>query len=343
MATIRIIAPAMLAFTLRAAAQCPFDPTITPDDLILCPNEQGELTTQVYDAYQWYKDGVAIPNANAQTLPVDQFNDAGYTFTVEATLNGCTEMSPGVLVDGWAFLPPYVIQSGDEPLYFNENGVAHHCLGDTVLLVFSFTNNVTWTNNGVAIPGEITSVLEVTATGNYSASGAPSICPDMIMPLGLEVSLVFLEPTQPVIEQNDDQLCAVPAGIAHQWFLNGEALAGTAACITPTAPGAYTVEATYAVDCSMASEPFLITSLDELAGHRAPRVFPSPSSTEVTVELPAGMPSGKWMLMDGTGREVLRGTFPLQAPLRLDVSALAPGNYWLRLPGQPLVPLSVVR
>lgn len=343
MNSLRAITPLLVGIGLHASAQCPFDPTITPTDLILCPNEQGVLTTQVYDAYQWYKEGELIPNATGQTLAVDQFNDAGYTFTVEATLDGCTEMSPGVLVDGWAFLPPYVIHSGDEPLFVDGNGVAHHCLGDTVLLVFSMTNNITWTNNGVVIPGETASILEVTSSGNYSGSGAPSVCPEFIMSLGVEVSLEFMEPTQPVIEQNDDQLCAVPAGVDHQWFLNGEALPGSSACITPTAPGTYTVEATYAVDCSVPSEPFIITGVEDHAGHRSPRVYPMPASEEVTVDIPMSLNDGKWKLMDVTGREVLRGAMPAQSPLRFQVSGLPAGSYWLRLPGQPLVPVSVAR
>lgn len=343
MISLRAITPLLLGIGLQASAQCPFDPTITPTDLILCPNEQGVLTTQAYDAYQWYKEGVLIPNATGQTLAVDQFNDAGYTFTVEATLDGCTEMSPGVLVDGWAFLPPYVIQSGDEPLFIDENGVAHHCLGDTVLLVFSMTNNITWTNNGVVIPGETASILEVTSSGNYSGSGAPSVCPEFIMSLGVEVSLEFMEPTQPAIEQNDDQLCAVPAGVDHQWFLNGEALPGSSACITPTAPGAYTVDATYAVNCSVPSEPFIITGVEDHASHRAPRVYPTPASDEVTVDISIAVHGGKWKLMDVTGREVMRGAMPPQSPLRFEVSGLPAGSYWLRLPGQPLVPVSVAR
>jgi hypothetical protein len=104
----------------------------------------------------------------------------------------------------------------------------------------------------------------------------------------------------------------------------------------------YTVDATYAVDCSVPSEPFIITGVDDLEGHRAPRAYPSPASTEVTIELPAGMTNGKWRLVDVSGREVMRGTIPVQSPLRMDVSALPAGNYWLRLPEQALVPLSVV-
>ena len=58
-------------------AQCPFTPTISPSTLILCPNESGTLATQVYDAYQWYKDGSPIAGATEQTLAVEQWADAG--------------------------------------------------------------------------------------------------------------------------------------------------------------------------------------------------------------------------------------------------------------------------
>jgi len=60
-----------------SVAQCPFDPTVTPADLILCPNSQGELATQSYDSYQWYKEGNPIPGATGQTLVVDAYNDSG--------------------------------------------------------------------------------------------------------------------------------------------------------------------------------------------------------------------------------------------------------------------------
>ena len=105
-----------MSAAVAATAQCPFTPTILPSDLILCPNESGTLTTQVYDAYQWNKDGSPISGATGQTLTVDQWADAGSSFTVSATLDGCTEMSAPVLVDGWVFLLPYVMHGGDEPM-----------------------------------------------------------------------------------------------------------------------------------------------------------------------------------------------------------------------------------
>src|SRR5215510_8040249 len=97
----------MFLLFVSANAQCPFDPTVTPNNLILCPNESDTLWTQVYDSYQWYKDGNLIPGATNQYYVVNAFTDGGSYFAVSATASSCTEMSPQVLVDGWAFLPPF--------------------------------------------------------------------------------------------------------------------------------------------------------------------------------------------------------------------------------------------
>src|SRR5689334_22821490 len=111
---------------------CPFDPTVTPNNLILCPNESDTLWTQVYDSYQWYKDSVLIPGATNQYYVVTS-NDAGSLFSVAATDSNCTEMSPQVLVDGWAFLPPFVMQEGDQG-WFDAQYI-HLCSGDTLILI----------------------------------------------------------------------------------------------------------------------------------------------------------------------------------------------------------------
>ena len=76
---------------IRLAAQCAFTPTITGDTL-LCPNETGVLTTQQYDAYQWYTrpfGGNAqlepVAGATQQTFEVNSA-DVPFYAVVEATL-----------------------------------------------------------------------------------------------------------------------------------------------------------------------------------------------------------------------------------------------------------------
>lgn len=50
----------LLVLSSTAWTRCTFTLTITPDDLILCPNENATLSTQAYDAYPWYRDGTLL-------------------------------------------------------------------------------------------------------------------------------------------------------------------------------------------------------------------------------------------------------------------------------------------
>jgi hypothetical protein len=165
---------------------CAHNPTVTPDNLILCPNTTDTLWTQQYDSYKWYKDGNLIPNATNQYYVVSAFNDGGSMFKVEATLNNCTEISPEVLVDGWAFLPVTVITEGLQDTL---------CAGeDTLFLIMGmpYDTDIQWTKGGIDLPGENNDTLVVTTSGVYSVSGAPSTCPDYNQSLGLQLTYTFV-------------------------------------------------------------------------------------------------------------------------------------------------------
>lgn len=86
-----------------ATAQCTHNPTVTPNNLIFCPSGGFDtLWTQNYQGYQWFKDGVLQVGDTLRYRRVTHL-DAGSMFSVDATLNGCTERSPQVMVDGWVF------------------------------------------------------------------------------------------------------------------------------------------------------------------------------------------------------------------------------------------------
>lgn len=176
---------------------CDFDPTITGDTM-MCPNGSGILTTQVYDSYQWYKrplfGGSSQPIAGAtnQTLAVTYMDDAGFYFSVEATDSSCTEMSPEVLVDGWAFASPTVATTGDFTI--GPNGEVQVCTGDTAYLEFllPYNTNITWFDNGNPIPGATSPIFTVTAAGSYTVEGAPQICPLFIQNMGIPIDVVII-------------------------------------------------------------------------------------------------------------------------------------------------------
>lgn len=333
----------LILSTGQGLAQCPFDPTITPDDLILCPNSPGELTTQAYDSYQWYKDGAPLTDETGQTLFVNAFEDAGYQFTVEATLAGCTEMSVPVLVDAWAFAGATIMTTGAEPLYFSQNGPVY-CELDTVLLVMMppFNTNVQWLNNGQPLPGATDDTLVVTTPGNFTANGEPAVCPGFVQNPGVEVGILFTAPTQPVIMMGDASMCVTPEGVAYQWYLNGAPIAGDTPCILGGVAGAYTVAVTYDPDCSIPSEPFVITGVDELAtAGNVVTLIPVPASDRLTMSSTKGI--GIWVLLDATGRIVLRGDGLGARSSMVDVSTLDIGNYRLRVVDGPAQPVVIMR
>ena len=321
----------LILATSRSLAQCLFDPTITPDDLILCPNSPGELTTQVYDSYQWYRSGAPLADETGQTLSVNAFEDAGYQFTVEATLAGCTEMSAPVLVDAWAFAGATIMTTGAEPLYFSQNGPVY-CGLDTVLLIMMspFNTNVQWLNNGQPLPGATDDTLVVTTPGNFTANGEPAVCPGFVQNPGVEVGILFTTPIQPVIMMGDASMCVTPEGVAYQWYLNGAPIAGDTPCIVPSVAGTYTVDVVYDPDCSIPSDAFLVTGVDEEEDATIISIFPSPANDRITVTAQAGSVIGQWQLLDPSGRVVLQGTGLKRTSAAIDVSTLRNGTYRLR-------------
>lgn len=335
--------PLICAFpALPALSQCTFTPTITPNAPILCPNDSALLTTEAYDAYQWYKDGDPIPGATGQTRMVHQFADAGSTFTVSATLDGCTEMSASVLVDGWVFLLPYVIHGGDEPI--NSGPDLQFCQGDTLTLTLApgFTQNIVWTNDGIPVPGETSPVLIVTTNGNYSVSAAPDVCPNAVMGIGVDIPATFLPNMQPeIVGMGDGQLCAVPSGITTQWYSAGVPI-DTTTCITATSSGPYTVFVDYGQACQTLSEPYLSFGISAPALPQ-PAISPLPASIALTIDWPAGIPKGGgWLLLDAAGRALSAGNISPTGKNTINVAGLAPGNYVLTAPGMGVRPVQVI-
>lgn len=314
-------------------AQCPFDPTIQPDPVILCPGAAEVLTTQVYDSYQWYKDGQPIPGAIQQTHAVNSANDAGSSFTVECTLNGCTEMSPPVLVDGWVFLLPFVMHEGDIEYGMGPNGELLFCEGDALLLTLMppYDTNIQWTNGGVPIPGANSPTLTVTENGVYTVSGAPSICPNFIQQLGVSIVAEFTPVVQPVIGLDMGWLCATPAGNSYQWYLNGQLLAGAdSSCIMAGIPGAYTVFVDYGLPCQVLSEPFgTTTGVGERNDRAEVMVWPNPATNTVRFQWPGTSPA-TWTVIDAAGRAIQWGEVKAQRTQDIDVSRWPSGSYTLR-------------
>jgi hypothetical protein len=194
--------------------------------------------------------------------------DAGDYFSVEATDSNCTEMSPQVLVDGWAFLPPFVIQEGDQGWF--DGLYLHLCQGDTLILILGqpYEVNIQWYNGFNPIPGATDDTLLVTASGSYSVEGAPSICPNFILQLGVHIDVIVHQPVVPFITFVNDTLYANPNATSYQWYFYLNPIPGaTNQWYYPTQPGSYTVSVADTNQCTAMSSPFVIVGLESI---RAP-------------------------------------------------------------------------
>ena len=196
-------------------AQCPHDPTLSPENLVLCPNESDTLWTQTYDSYVWYRNGEPIAGEVDSFYVIDYYVDSGAKISVEATLDGCSEFSEEVLVDGYAFLPPTVTSYGD---YTYTGEALDICINDTIILEFGlpYDLNIEWTADGVVLEGETSAILNITSdvpTGIvvYHVCGSPSVCPNMVECLGVELPVRFVD-----CSTNVDN----PSAIEHKIFPN---------------------------------------------------------------------------------------------------------------------------
>lgn len=269
------------------AAQCTFTPTVIPGQPILCPGASDTLWTQVYDSYQWYKNNNPVAGATNQFHVITQ-NDMLKQFKVAATLDGCTENSASVLVDGWVFLLPYVIQSGDQGTFDPNTQSFILCPGDTMILEMGqpYVENVQWFNNGQPIPGANNTMYYVTQSGSYTSCGAPSVCPDYQDCMLIPIDVVFSNTPQPMISQSNDTLFS-SAAPSYQWSFNGNLIPGaTSQFYVPSSSGSYSVTITDNFNCSIVSGVFNYVATGTWtpgAGQFSFSIFPNPAREQFSV------------------------------------------------------------
>lgn len=243
---------------------CPFNAEVAPSTLVLCPNSSDTLfALPAGGTYQWFKDGALITDATNPFYEVNAFDDAGFSFNVAVTIDGCTDTSESVLIDSWLFLPPAVSQSSNG--WIDVNGVTNICAGDTLTLTLlpPYDTNIQWFNGGAPIDDANDNVFYATSSGSYTVSGAPSQCPNYIQTMNIAIDVNVNIPIVPTITQSNDTLFANPQVAPYTWFFNGSPIVGqTDFFFVPTNAGLYNVMMEDANQCSGISAPFAFGLVD---------------------------------------------------------------------------------
>ncbi len=205
--------------------------------------------------YQWQVGGATISGA---TQPSYTANAAG-SYTVVITNTGaCTTTSSAIDVTVNP-APASII---------TPNGPTTFCIGGTVLLQASSGNGYTyqWLNNGIAIPGVVNNVFNVSQSGSYTVTVTDqNLCTATSAPINVNVAGVQAEITytgQPAICDGNALLLNANAGsgLSYQWQNNGTGISGaTQVSYSATSAGNYTVIVTDPNNCVSTSTPVSVS------------------------------------------------------------------------------------
>lgn len=330
-----ILVSVMSAVSLKA--QCSFDVTVSLSPIVennvYCPYDTVKLSTAGnFDTYQWYyhftnsnTGGTAISGATSPTLDIPIAEWGFAYFYVVASLNGCSEPSPAVIVDSWAFLSPAI---ASEPQ-------STYCNGDSTLITNAFCcfGTFQWYRDGEPLPGATDDSLWVTESGYYVLFATPVQCPHTTLTSGVGPSFEFVGPQVPVITLQGNTLVA-SSGPNYQWYLNGQLIQGaTSAMFQPNASGLYTVRVTDGSGCTPESAPyvFTVTAVSEPQWVTEMSFSPNPVADKLIIKNSQDQAPIYFSLFDVAGQQVT----PVQEiPAGLseyDMTNLPPATYYCRL------------
>lgn len=149
---------------------CSHTPSVYTSNAWLCNYDT--LRTQAADAYQWFVNGVPIPETGQYLVDYARYNIGG--FTVQTTLNGCSELSA-------------LFQNSPEFSGYYFDAIGDPCAGDTVAFAVLHINgslpgsgHIRWFKNSVLLPGmNDQDTLLITSSGIYECKVADpgSVCP----------------------------------------------------------------------------------------------------------------------------------------------------------------------
>ena len=322
----------LFCFSQQLFAQCDLNPTVTPSNPILCPGGTDTLWTEEFESYQWLKGNNVISGATNQFYVVTE-SDLLEEFKAVVTEQDCTDTSAAVMVDGWVFLLPYVIQSGDLGYYDPQVDANVLCHGDTMILTMGlpYQVNVQWYDSGNPIPGATNADYFVTQNGSFTACGSPDVCPNYTDCMLIPINVFFGGQQATVINQNDT-LFSTEAE-SYQWYLNGDLISGaTDAFYVPTLSGDYAVGTTDQYNCSSISEPFnfIATGIDHDASSINIEIYPNPASDFVKIILTGNhLPRQNFLIQNELAQTVLSGTMTNE--INIDISSLSNGIYFMQL------------
>lgn len=191
-----------------------------------------------YSNYQWFKDGVAISGATAQTYNITEFGDFSYTTDVGGT-GGCAGGNCCDIVVNQLTLPTASIDTlpATAVIDCNTTSIALTANGGA-----SYSWSTTETTQSINVTSAGTYTVTVTAANGCTATEAVTITEDITPP----TAGITDDSATDTLTCNDPSIDLTASGGGTYSWSTGATTAG----ITVTTPGTYTVTVTGANGCT---------------------------------------------------------------------------------------------
>ncbi|MFO7869368.1 MAG: T9SS type A sorting domain-containing protein [Bacteroidales bacterium] len=258
------------------------------------------LSTQSYNAIQWYANDTLIPDETEQIYLTRESGN----YSVEVTHdNMCRAQSNSIEV-----CVPF-------PYIFHE----HNTLISTHGATFQ------WFYENDTIFGAHDSIYHAQLTGNYSV--------DVTLQSGCTSRSNTLNICYPVptISIQENNVLESSLGLSYQWYLNDSIIDGaTARLYVPQEAGTYTVELTNLEECTGFSDPVFTypTNIDSLTILEDILVYPNPFSDILTLIIPETFIGSQCKIYTQNGKNIYATTLS-NTQTSHDVSLFPPGTYTL--------------
>lgn len=320
-------------------SSCQFSVSITPaGSATLCAGAKLHLSAgnRAKVSYQWLLNNVPLEAATDSVYAITQ---AG-TYALRLTdSNGCSSTSNTVQVQlkkAVVTLTPsadqWLCQDG-RPIPVTVNNAA----GSTV----------NWLRNGIPLPNQLSSTINVTEPGNYQARLTQQDCQflsDTVIVQTTTVSNITLTPAETDLALLKGATVTLQAASGpdyqYQWYRNNEALAkANASQLSVSEPGVYKVQVTQQNCVGWSTERTVsLATLNNLVPEADTMFNAYPNPVESTISIQYAFPNAKTVqadVIDLLGR-LQQPSMLLKAINRhfedsLDVSTLTDGFYFLRL------------
>jgi uncharacterized repeat protein (TIGR01451 family) len=249
-------------------------------------------------------------SATSQSINVT--SSGNYFVTVTDANNCSTSASLSVMVNP---LPTASI---------TPSGPTTFCVGDSVTLTSSVSNSYLWSTNATS------QSITVNSSGSYTVTVTDANNCSSASPV--TTVTVNSNPPVPNIIQVLDSLVSDLAN-GYQWYFNNVLIPGaTSHAYHPTQNGNYSVVITDMNGCtaSSTSYPYFPTSINNVTTGDDILIYPNPAGDELIIE------NGQLIIenvevWDMVGRRCLTKVFTERVGVRLDVSSLVEGIYFVKV------------